>query len=188
MKRMPNKWFIIALLIPVIILFGMLVKPIQTKLIGEEVWLGTIPIDPRDLFRGDYVILDLEIERVHTDLLEPTLYEKIKENYSGKYLTVFVSLEEGEDGVYQVKQVSDRRPDDLYLKASMDPYIYDNNWRREDSMENPYVEIDYGIDRFYVEEGTGLELEELARQGKVIVKAKIHNGYSVLTEIKGLND
>jgi uncharacterized membrane-anchored protein len=43
-----------------------------------------------------------------------------------------------------------------------------------------------GIDRFYVEEGKGAELEKQAQVGQVLVSAKIHDGYPVLTDIKGV--
>jgi uncharacterized membrane-anchored protein len=33
---------------------------------GEEVLLKTLPVDPRDLFRGDYVILRYDVSRVDT--------------------------------------------------------------------------------------------------------------------------
>lgn len=36
---------------------------------GQEILLKTVPVDPRDLFRGDYVILRYDISTINTDSL-----------------------------------------------------------------------------------------------------------------------
>lgn len=178
--------FILSLLIPIIVLLGMVSKPVSTMISGDEVVLATIPVDPRDLFYGDYVTLDLEIENVDATLLSSSLQEKIKNNNNiGDSITVYVQLKEGENGIYQASKVSEDKLDGVYIKGYMRPYIYGNNWNEELEL-NQYVKIEYGIERFYIEEGTGLKLEEQSRKGKVIVSSKIHNGYPILTGIKGV--
>ena len=62
MKNIPNRWFWIVLLIPVVSLVSMTVQPLLAFMSGEQVTLKTIPVDPKDLFYGDYVRLKLEIE------------------------------------------------------------------------------------------------------------------------------
>lgn len=186
MKRMPSKLFWISLFIPVLILTGMLVKPITTITSGDEVVLATIPIDPRDLFYGDYVILDLEIENVDANLLKNSLREQIEnDEYSYRErIPVYVSLKE-ESGIYQASAISTEKPKGLFIKGDMYAYIDNNDWNEEEEYRE-FVSIDYGIERFYVEEGTGLELERQAREGKVLVTAKIKDGYAILTDIKGI--
>lgn len=182
------KWFIVALLVPVFILTTLLIKPVQTKMIGTEIQLATVPVDPRDLFYGDYVILDLEIELVELDLLDADLKEKVTNTYYGVTFPVYVSLEEGDAGIYEVISVSETKPEGLFIKGKLTPYVYDDSQWNPNVPKKPYVMISYGMDRFYVEEGTGLELERLSSQGKVIVTAKVYNGYYVLTDIRGIEE
>lgn len=184
-ENRPIKWFIIAVLVPVIILLSLLIKPLQTTFLGEDIQLATVPIDPRDLFYGDYVILNLEIETVPAQLLDEELYEQISDsNYYGDMIPVFVSLEKNDENLYEVKNVSKEKPNDLYIKGKMYPYIHENHpWDEESSIDDEYVMIDYGIDRFYVEEGTGLELEKLSQKGEIVVFAKVYNGYVILENI-----
>ena len=42
---------------------AMMVRPLMTLTTGETILLRVVPVDPRDLFRGDYVILSYEISR-----------------------------------------------------------------------------------------------------------------------------
>ncbi|MGO4889812.1 GDYXXLXY domain-containing protein [Anaerobacillus sp. MEB173] len=182
-KRRPTKWFFLALIVPVFVLTAMLLKPVQAYMLGDEIRLATVPLDPRDLFYGDYVILDLEIETVPTDLLDQSLLSRIKETNEWRPFSVYTSLQPGENNVYEVEKVSEAKPDGLFIKGEVYPYIHDERQWNEDSTIEPYVQISYGIDRFYVEEGTGLELEELSRQGRIVVTAKAHNGYVILTDI-----
>lgn len=177
--------FWISLLIPLLVLTSMLIKPINTMVKGEEVTLATIPIDPRDLFYGDYVILDLEIEEIDVSLIEPSIKRKLEQYAYNRDIPVYVTLLEGEDGVYKAVFVSEKKPNGLFVKGKMSPYIQDNSGNEEAVYEET-VRVDYGIERFYVEEGTGLELEVQARKGKVLVSVKINNGYPVLTDINGV--
>ncbi|PLS18129.1 hypothetical protein CVD28_07475 [Bacillus sp. M6-12] len=179
--RKPKPLFLISLFIPVAVLTVMLVKPLDTIRNGADITLATIPVDPRDLFYGDYVILDLEIERVDADLLEKDLRQKVEENKFTEIPSVYVSLEKKKNGIYQAANVSQQKPDGIYMKGKMSPYI--EKW---DESQNPFVMIEYGIDRFYVEEGTGLELEKQASKGKVLVNAKNKEGYSILTGIQAM--
>lgn len=182
-KRRPSKLFWLSLLIPLLVLLSMLIKPVTTTMYGEEVILATIPIDPRDIFYGDYVILDLEIEEIDTALVEPSLIEKIEKDEYYDDITVFVSLRKGEDGIYQALSVSEQKPKGLFIKGKMNPYFQENDLN-DGATPQKTAWVEYGIERFYVEEGTGLKLEEQARKGKVLVSVKIHNGYPIVTDIK----
>jgi uncharacterized membrane-anchored protein len=184
-KRKPSKLFWISLVIPLLVLMSMLIKPVSTSLYGEDVILATVPIDPRDLFYGDYVILDLEIKQLDAKLLDPSLKKTLEDGNVYDNITVYVSLREGVEGVYEADAVSENKPKGLYITGKMSPYIEKNEFGEENSYEE-FVYIDYGIERYYVEEGTGLELEEQARLGKVLVSVKIHKGYPVITDLKAI--
>ncbi|WP_226669812.1 GDYXXLXY domain-containing protein [Metabacillus litoralis] len=185
LKRKPSKMFWISLLIPLLVLISMLIKPVSTMVKGEEITLATIPVDPRDLFYGDYVTLDLEIEEIDVSLIEPSIKRKLDQYEYQRKQTVFVSLREGEEGIFEAVSVGEEKPNGLYIKGKMSPFIQDNSWNEEAETKKS-VFIDYGIERYYVEEGTGLELENQANQGQVLVSVKIYNGYPLLTDLKSV--
>lgn len=62
---MNRKTFIIAMLIPAIAILGFLAYNYYTYSAGEEILLKTVPVDPRDLFRGDYVNLRYEVSTIN---------------------------------------------------------------------------------------------------------------------------
>ena len=57
---------------------------------GREITLDVVPVDPRSLFRGDYVILSYPISRVPADRLEGPP--------PARNAPVYVRLAKGEDG------------------------------------------------------------------------------------------
>jgi uncharacterized membrane-anchored protein len=79
---------------------------------GTIVHLRTAPVDPRDIFRGDYVRLSYEISRIAAnDITDAESREKIK-----KGRKIFVSLEKGPDGLHRMTQAQFQRPQTgLYL-------------------------------------------------------------------------
>lgn len=178
-KRIPSKLFLISLFIPILVLLSMLIKPVITMLYGDPIRLATAPVDPTDLFYGNYLSLNLEITQVNASLLDKDVKEKAKNSNQTQDLPVFVSLVKGENGVYQVKNVSEKKPDGLFIKGKMKPFM-----DSEDNNNKEPVQIDYGIDRYYVGEGTGSKFEKLTRNGKLQVDMKIFNGYAVLTGIQ----
>jgi len=58
---MNKKIFLGIGILWIIIILGFVAFKEFTLKTGEEVMLKTMPVDPRDLFRGDYVILSYEI-------------------------------------------------------------------------------------------------------------------------------
>ena len=56
-----KKTFLLAVLIPLLILLVMTIKPQATVLFGQEILLETKAYDPTDLFRGDYVAVRFAI-------------------------------------------------------------------------------------------------------------------------------
>ena len=72
MNNPPAKWkFVLAALPPLLILLALPLKPLLISALGTEVTLAVRPVDPRDLFRGDYVALSFEIESVPVALFQP---------------------------------------------------------------------------------------------------------------------
>ena len=70
---------------------------------GEKILLKTTPVDPRDIFRGDYVSLRYEISSLNLDELA------VKQSFKGNE-KVYVILQKNPDGTFAAKSVSKEPP------------------------------------------------------------------------------
>ncbi|MBD2844209.1 GDYXXLXY domain-containing protein [Paenibacillus sp. IB182496] len=124
---------------------------------GTEIRLETAPVDPRDLFYGDYVTLSYEISTLPQSMWRGDTPPKTNER-------AYVLLRErGEgDGVFEAVGVYRGRPSagagEAVLPARLD-YIWGDQ-----------LQLEYGLERYYVPEGTGKALEERADSLLVAVK------------------
>ncbi|MDR1916007.1 MAG: GDYXXLXY domain-containing protein [Synergistaceae bacterium] len=167
-KSLAVKYVSIAIL-PIAIMFYTPIVNFTILHIGARALLETIPVDPRDLLRGDYVILDYRITEIPDELL-PQGVDTNDDNYYRKNIgdDVYVTLELDDAGVASISRVSLERPaDGLYIKGTLF-----KNWSRIQ------YSCDYGLGAYYVPEGTGRELEE---------KINSSNRYSVYADVRILN-
>lgn len=137
---------------------------------GREVVLPIAPVDPRSLFRGDYVRLTYEVTRVPGRLLEG-------EVTSGEPL--YVTIERRADGAYAPVSVSREHPG---VAGPGRVVLQGRLMHRRAGAHDLFLR--YGIESYFVPEGTGLELEKMAREQKLAaVVAVDRHGKSA---IKGL--
>ncbi|MCA0969628.1 GDYXXLXY domain-containing protein [Halobacillus litoralis] len=125
---------------------------------GETIKLRTAPVDPRDPFYGDYVILNYEVENFASSKWEGG--ENIERG--GK---VNLLVERAEDGVYQLVKASDGP-----LDAQEAQLVLDARMEWHDQYNETY-RVDLGMDRYYVEENTGSEWEGMDDRIVTIVLA-----------------
>jgi uncharacterized membrane-anchored protein len=85
--------FLILVLIQVLLLAGIIIYRQYWVATGERIILVTEPVDPRDVFRGDYVRLYYEISSL--DLNQLGVKERFKRGDR-----VYVLLEKNENGTY----------------------------------------------------------------------------------------
>jgi uncharacterized membrane-anchored protein len=109
---------------------------------GDKVVLQTAPVDPRDLFRGDYVVLDYAISTIDTNQVAWDAADP----FAGQ--TVWVVLEPTER--YHEPVVVTDRPVDHELTAIRGVVEYS---------ASPFIRLRYGIEEYFVPEGTGREIE-----------------------------
>ncbi|WML28919.1 GDYXXLXY domain-containing protein [Neobacillus sp. OS1-32] len=174
-----TKQLIVACAVPVLILLGMCFQPLLTLFTGQEVTLQTKPVDPTDLFRGDYVILRYEAEEVPKELVETEVIKQLERNGSwgiGEQ-NVYVVLKK-KDGIdHPVKVTLNKPKNGVFLKGKLD-YIGTNG----EGMEVAFIQ--YSLDKYYVEDNTGTKWEEASTKGQILAKAKVNNGYAILTDIE----
>lgn len=116
--------------------------------------LETQPVDPRDLLRGDYVILNYRISQIPLSLFQPPLSETLP---AGK--SVYVTLEP-RGKFHEAVGASLDRPSPQAGQVVI-------RGTTEHSWQTSSVRVGYGLERFYVAEGTGNP------QGKLTVEAAV---------------
>jgi uncharacterized membrane-anchored protein len=127
---------------------------------GREIVLPIVPVDPRDLFRGEYVELGFAVGRVPAELLEgpPPV----------AHAAFYVTLEQDQDGTWMpIRLCRDRpevsAPSRIVLKAR-------SRFGRpiaQPGQANAINLVGYGIEHYFVPQGQGPRLEALARDKKL---------------------
>src|ERR671922_191237 len=136
-----------------VMLGAMVWNRIQLLTHGREVVLPLIPVDPRSLFRGDYVQLSYDVSRVPGRLLEGGL---------PRGATVYVSVVRAPDGAWTPIKAAAMHDsaggaDSVVLKGRVESGGSDGR----DAL------VRYGIESYFVPEGKGRDLEALAGDKKL---------------------
>lgn len=132
---------------------------------GTEVLLKTAPVDPRDLLRGDYVILTYDVSTISTTSIIGQKPE------AGDAARLHVRLKPGADGFWTVSEASFAPlpvEDGSVVLLSQPVTIYDWEWQNAGNLT-----VSYGIERFYVPEGEGRPIEDGRNEGRVSVAARV---------------
>ena len=95
--------FIFFVLLQVALLVGIIAYREYWVATGEKILLRTAPVDPRDLFRGDYVSLRYDISTIDLGALD--VKESFKPNEK-----IYVILEKKPDNIFSAKSVSRELP------------------------------------------------------------------------------
>ena len=120
---------------------------------GQTLELATAPVDPRDIFRGDFVRLDYRISTLPRSLAGPEL----QQNKAAKGSRVFTRIERERLGI-RALSVDTRRPEQgLYLSGRLL-----NAWNPTQTPNA--LRIKYGIEQYFVEQGAGKALEQRRRR------------------------
>lgn len=136
--------------------------------VGETICLRVEPVDPRDLLRGDYVILSYGISRVPPEGIEgiPDSKPSNTQYYDSREFeeqTVYVRLEPDANGkCWHGTKVSVHEPaSGKYIRGIYRRYNYGPG------------SVSYGIEAFYVPEGDGRRYEAAARSRNLIARIAV---------------
>ena len=126
---------------------------------GAQVVLKTEPVDPRDLLRGDYVVLSYLISNFPATDIEGAANTPLD-----AFTPVHVALKKGADGVWSksrasVAPIAALQPDEVLIAGRA---RYGFTPKSSDT-----VSVDYGIERFYVPEGEGRAIEAERNQRRI---------------------
>jgi uncharacterized membrane-anchored protein len=149
---------VVGAVLQVTVLLAMTASPLMTLMTGEPVLLRVAPVDPRDMFRGDYVNLGYEISRPTADgsANSAMTWSRLGE-LAGQ--TIYVTLEPGEDGKhwrsagYQLERPTSGK----FIRGTVMPGGI----------------VRYGIESYYVQEGTGHDYEKAVLDHKLSAEVLI---------------
>jgi uncharacterized membrane-anchored protein len=160
---MKLKILILVLALQSAWLLGTVVVQERALATGKVILLETARVDPRDLLRGDYLILNYKISDVPANLFSPPVTKDLP--YDTK---VFVALAPGSNQFYVVVKASTNEvapsADEVLLKGK-------STWWRNSTNS---VHVEYGLERFYVAEGTGNPTGKLTAQVAVPASGRGH--------------
>lgn len=158
-----QKWITAIIVLQLLITGGQIGKSELLLSQGEMIKLKLQPVDPRSLMQGDYVILNYEISNIEIDFgndQKGKIEVLLRENQDGIYEY---------SGIYKFKELGWNKP---YTAQEGDIIIA--------GKYTGFNRIVYGIENFFIEEGTGSEVERNMEYAYVKV-AK--NGDAILESI-----
>jgi uncharacterized membrane-anchored protein len=153
---------------------------------GTEVRLATQPVDPRDLFRGDYVILRYDISEVNLTRAGATQDPNRNE-------AVFVGLRAGADGRAEAVKVAragePREPGLIWIEGKT-RFVTNCTVRanapdaqRRCAANDRMLHVVYGLESYFVPQGEGRAIETTPASRVEVVAAVAANGRSAIKRL-----
>jgi uncharacterized membrane-anchored protein len=142
---------------------------------GAEIRLAVVPVDPRDLLRGDYVVLSYPISRLDAGRLGGDDVFNIGQ-------PVFVALRKEGDG-WAADAIYEKRPSGAFGIAGVVNDINTGTGKcgTEDCLA---FSVGYNLEKFFVPEGQGRELEKLRNGRRLEVDVAVgSNGHAALKRL-----
>lgn len=161
-----RKLFVAAGIVQVAILLGLAYAPMTTLAHGRVVTFDTIPVDPWDMFRGDYVTLSYAFSTVATPerfFAGQRVYTVLRKDTAEKWQAVRVTPD--------LPVLNDN---EIMLAGKAEP-------RSGDS-----VQVRYGIEQAFVAEGRGRDVQ--SGEGVEAEVAVSANGHAVIKEVRHNKD
>ncbi len=166
----------VVVVFQVLVLAGEYLVAVYPLWTGEPVVLEIVPVDPRSLFRGNFVHLDYEI----AILDETAVAEGIKLK---KGDVAYLQLQELE-GVYRAKKICPDKPDQgVFIRGRVERFYVDDDGEVSLSMH-------YGIEAYFAAKNRALEIEDRFRarmsQGDAMAYAQVRiapNGKAAIEDI-----
>jgi uncharacterized membrane-anchored protein len=149
---------------------------------GQEARLEVVPVDPRDLFRGDYVVLDYRIGTVNVPLDVTTAFTRGQQ--------VFVTLRPDANNMSRAVAISAERPavtgDDIVISGfviSPSTCMLSDTGARDCKLATRAVGVRYGLESYFVPQGEGKKIEQTARGRLEVVAAVAPSGQAAIKRL-----
>jgi uncharacterized membrane-anchored protein len=148
-----------AFVFQLVILSGLSGKGLVPRITSDRVRFEVVPVDPRDMMRGDYITLGYEFSRLPEDVTlidERIKFYKTKTNFNQKSIDVYVTLKFNlKEDIYKGVFFGSTPPTKgRYLRGKL----------------NSNNRIEFGIEAFYLQEGKGTIYEQAIREKKLVAE------------------
>ena len=165
-QRIPKAvLFGAAILLQCALLILMVADRVRILREGREVTLQTRPVDPRDLLRGDYVVLGYDISQLPAGALAG-------QPMAERNPVVFVKLAPDANGLYQAVSVHAApvtvTAPEVLIRGRVSYSCGSSSRTFCDRLT-----IRYGLENYFVPEGEGKTLEQARNQQKLRVVAAV---------------
>ena len=167
-ERKVLKFTVAAQLAILVAMIGLRAIPLVT---GQTVLVRVVPVDPRDLFRGDYVTLSYDFNRPSGGRIEGLNSAGGWGSGKSEGRPVYVTLVPDSDRVHwRADKYTLAKPDGgLFLKGQM----------------GRYGSLQFGIESYFVQEGTGLRYEQAIREHKLSAELAVtSSGQAALRSLR----
>jgi len=160
LKARERKVLELTVLAQLLILVGMIATRAIPLMTGQTILVRVVPVDPRDLFRGDYVRLSYDFSRVPREGIEGLSEKERWSRSEGR--TVYVPLVPDSDRVHW------RAGKITVLKPGSGPFLKGQMSR--------YGSLQFGIEAYYLQEGTGRVYEQALRDRRLTAELAVTSG------------
>jgi uncharacterized membrane-anchored protein len=160
--RLRMVGFAAAFLLQAGLLVGLVVDRAFLLQTGTEIRLAVVPVDPRDLFRGDYVVLATPLARIRTDNLAG-------DDAFTTGQTIYLALARQAEGWRAVSVHAQRPSGPLVLRGR----IVAPDAVADCALPCRAYRVEYGLESFFVPEGRGRDLERLRSDERLEVDVAV---------------
>jgi uncharacterized membrane-anchored protein len=181
-RVLPLPRYILAALVLCGLILATVVQRAGILRSGQEVRLELTPVDPRDLFRGDYVVLNYRIGTVDMPKDVTTPFTRGQQ--------VFVTVRPDENNKSRAVAISAERPavsgDDIVISGVVSfPSIcqLSETGARDCKLGNNAVAVRYGLESYFVPEGEGKKIELTPRALLEVVAAVAPSGQAAIKRL-----
>ena len=171
--------FIAAFALQALLLFWMIGDRAWLLARGTEIRLNVVPVDPRDILRGDYVVLAYDISTLDAHGLAGD------DDFDWGD-AIYVTLEQKGEA-WQATAINRARPaGDVVLRATVSDVT--DEGARDPALAGckdcKKYRVEYGLEQFFVPEGKGRELELVRNDQRMQVDVAVaDNGRAALRRL-----
>lgn len=169
---MNKKQFILLMSVPALIIILFMSIKLLTLNLGQEILLKTAPVDPRDLFRGDYVTLSYDISTID---LDNTPHDTPFPQGNNIYATL-----SKKEKYWTIDRLSHIKPSLTEKQVCMKGKVTNAHKNR--------IFIEWGIESYFVPEGKGRVIENQRNTQNISVIISVDSTCSSVLKKIMIND
>jgi len=174
--------YVLAALLLCGLILAMVFQRAEILRSGREVRLEVVPIDPRDLFRGDYVVLGYRIGTVDPPKDTTSSFTRGQK--------VFVTLRPDTNNKSRAVAISAEQPaasgSDIVIAgvvSSPSSCPFNENGARDCKLGRRAVDVRYGLESYFVPQGEGKKIETTEKARLEVVAAIAPSGQAAIKRL-----